>query len=590
MIRLHEVPFVIASSRASGRVGSCTNLSCLTRANGSTYHVPSCGAGTSIPPFSMQGAQGVGVPQGHCLSCTVDANGKIVCTNVECTTGRYFTGARAMGSNIPVPYRPPTPLPPTPSPPPGLLPPPGPPLIPVPATTIDPSLFSTGPSPVHRTAVGQACLATNAMALAACQGHWVATSFDRGIQPNGTPGTPGTTAPLLPADVVNLLAPGGIPAPWIGTATVYATYGTIGPAVSLYRYDAKRGFFQCTSVNWQFLTNGIFQINPNRAPLSFGMPGQFGDAATDITNAQGLLDQAALAMQSAVAADPTWTGSSQVANYQSAGALAVQAANQAANAAPSDSETLSQSAAATEAYGHLMADTTDKTAFQDATAVIGYAESTVAAASSVVTPILGGGPPAPTGGAPGGISPSVGPLPPGIGPLPTILTPPPKPTPPATTPPSGTTPPATTPPATNPPATTGTASSSNTTYYVVGAAAVVAVAGAAVLLMRHHKTATHGRANPRTFVQARQDILLDLQRRGWKVDGGLKIPHATNPSGELRLWFKPQAVYFAVRPYRTPFSFSFASARSTWIEDIRRLSPDEFVHKIDRMFNGRYSV
>jgi hypothetical protein len=52
----------------------------------------------------------------------------------------------------------------------------------------------------------------------------------------------------------------------------------------------------------------------------------------------------------------------------------------------------------------------------------------------------------------------------------------------------------------------------------------------------------------RTFLAARADILAYLASHGWQVSGPLKVPHATHPSGTLRLWFKPQAVYYtAVR-------------------------------------------
>jgi hypothetical protein len=54
----------------------------------------------------------------------------------------------------------------------------------------------------------------------------------------------------------------------------------------------------------------------------------------------------------------------------------------------------------------------------------------------------------------------------------------------------------------------------------------------------------------RTFEQARAEILTYLAAHRWTVKlrsstgQPLKIPHATSPGGELRLWFKAQAVHF----------------------------------------------
>lgn len=49
-----------------------------------------------------------------------------------------------------------------------------------------------------------------------------------------------------------------------------------------------------------------------------------------------------------------------------------------------------------------------------------------------------------------------------------------------------------------------------------------------------------------TFAEKRTELLDFLARNGWKLsDRNLKIPHATSPSGEVRLWFKPQAIYYS---------------------------------------------
>lgn len=46
-----------------------------------------------------------------------------------------------------------------------------------------------------------------------------------------------------------------------------------------------------------------------------------------------------------------------------------------------------------------------------------------------------------------------------------------------------------------------------------------------------------------TFAQATKEHLHNLKAMGWSVADGLKIPHATSPDKEIRLWFKPQAVW-----------------------------------------------
>lgn len=48
----------------------------------------------------------------------------------------------------------------------------------------------------------------------------------------------------------------------------------------------------------------------------------------------------------------------------------------------------------------------------------------------------------------------------------------------------------------------------------------------------------------KTFKQATADHLDTLAAMGWTVRRDLKVPHATDATG-LRLWFKPQAVYFS---------------------------------------------
>jgi len=46
------------------------------------------------------------------------------------------------------------------------------------------------------------------------------------------------------------------------------------------------------------------------------------------------------------------------------------------------------------------------------------------------------------------------------------------------------------------------------------------------------------------FAKARSEIIDTLESHGWNVKRDLATPYATSPDEELRLWFKPQAVYF----------------------------------------------
>lgn len=54
---------------------------------------------------------------------------------------------------------------------------------------------------------------------------------------------------------------------------------------------------------------------------------------------------------------------------------------------------------------------------------------------------------------------------------------------------------------------------------------------------------TSHRYGARTFDQARREILDALRAAGWSIKSDLKVPHATSPDGNLRLWFKAQAVH-----------------------------------------------
>ena len=79
----------------------------------------------------------------------------------------------------------------------------------------------------------------------------------------------------------------------------------------------------------------------------------------------------------------------------------------------------------------------------------------------------------------------------------------------------------------------------------------------------------------RTFKQAHSEILDYLRDQGWAVKAHLKIPHATDPWGELRLWFKKEAIYFECgSPFR------FGDARSLHV-DAREVNPAGLVAYVE---------
>ena len=79
------------------------------------------------------------------------------------------------------------------------------------------------------------------------------------------------------------------------------------------------------------------------------------------------------------------------------------------------------------------------------------------------------------------------------------------------------------------------------------------------------------RRNPaRTYAEARADILRALRAEGWDVRDGLKVPHATHPSGDFRLWFKTQAIYFTTGDRRRGQG-TLGDAYSIHMGDIRAM-------------------
>lgn len=85
-----------------------------------------------------------------------------------------------------------------------------------------------------------------------------------------------------------------------------------------------------------------------------------------------------------------------------------------------------------------------------------------------------------------------------------------------------------------------------------------------------------------TFDAAKEAVLGALEKQGWAVAKGLKVPHATSPDGKTRYWFKAQAVHVTrlddpmEDPDRRSKKHDFGNARSTWGADIRDVDPEDF--------------
>jgi hypothetical protein len=82
---------------------------------------------------------------------------------------------------------------------------------------------------------------------------------------------------------------------------------------------------------------------------------------------------------------------------------------------------------------------------------------------------------------------------------------------------------------------------------------------------------------PKTYAKAQQEILHLLGNQGWTLSGRLKIPHATSPDGEVRFWFKAQAIYMS-KGNRVN---DMHSARSIWAKDYRFIPAQDFVRGLE---------
>lgn len=77
-----------------------------------------------------------------------------------------------------------------------------------------------------------------------------------------------------------------------------------------------------------------------------------------------------------------------------------------------------------------------------------------------------------------------------------------------------------------------------------------------------------------TYAAAQKRLFKELPLLGWKVKENLVVPHATSPSGRVRVWFKKQAVHKNVsrEPGKEPV---YPGSLSLFI-DIRGMSAQSF--------------
>lgn len=80
-----------------------------------------------------------------------------------------------------------------------------------------------------------------------------------------------------------------------------------------------------------------------------------------------------------------------------------------------------------------------------------------------------------------------------------------------------------------------------------------------------------------TFATTQRMLLDGLRRHGWTVIEGLKVPHATY--GDVRLWFRPQAIYVN-DPGTNPRDFTNTHSLTS---DMRELtSVEQLLGLVDR--------
>lgn len=87
-------------------------------------------------------------------------------------------------------------------------------------------------------------------------------------------------------------------------------------------------------------------------------------------------------------------------------------------------------------------------------------------------------------------------------------------------------------------------------------------------------------APKKTYKQAQDEILTGLEKDGWSVKRDLKVPHATSPKGDFKLFFKAQAIY------KTHGKGDLGNARSLHLPDIRQGDYSTFSSALGR-WTGR---
>lgn len=85
-----------------------------------------------------------------------------------------------------------------------------------------------------------------------------------------------------------------------------------------------------------------------------------------------------------------------------------------------------------------------------------------------------------------------------------------------------------------------------------------------------------------TFMAKRTELLAHLKKEGWAVVDGLKVPHATSPDKQSRLWFKTQAVLMS-----HGVKHALGDARSMW-SDIRTMTVEDFMKAVHRWSQVSY--
>lgn len=84
-------------------------------------------------------------------------------------------------------------------------------------------------------------------------------------------------------------------------------------------------------------------------------------------------------------------------------------------------------------------------------------------------------------------------------------------------------------------------------------------------------------AKTKTYKEAQAELVEYLEGKRWKFSGwNLRVPYATSPDGDIRLWFKAQAVYVSSGP-----KHKFGDARSV-PADVKRDSPEKVVSEAER--------